>query len=136
MGLNCLKTAKPLQGGSLLFTTKFPEILGTHLTKFGRIKGWVDLGATQLTLELPMDWESKTLTTMSLLQKLTRVKGKISSLLEFENLVFVNKISKSVELWKMLKTAKFKAKLVSSECYCMSTILAKIFQTNCSFSVK
>ena len=84
----------------------------------------------------PMDWESMTLTTMSLLQKLTRVKSKISSLFEFENLVFINKISKSVKLWKMLKTAKFKAKLASSECYCMSTILAKIFQTNFSFSVK
>ena len=29
---------EPLQGGSLLFTTKFPEIPGTH---------FIDLGATQ-----------------------------------------------------------------------------------------
>ena len=38
---------EPLQGGSLLFTTKFPEISGTHFTNLGRMKGWVDLGATQ-----------------------------------------------------------------------------------------
>ena len=28
-----------LRGGSLLFTTKFPEISGTHLTDLGRMKG-------------------------------------------------------------------------------------------------
>ena len=38
---------EPLQGGSLLFTTKFPEISGTHFTDLGRMKGWVDFGATQ-----------------------------------------------------------------------------------------
>ena len=38
---------EPLQGGSLLFTTKFPEISGTHFTDLGRMKGWVDPGATQ-----------------------------------------------------------------------------------------
>ena len=38
---------EPLRGGSLLFTTKFPEISGTHFTDLGRMKGWVDLGATQ-----------------------------------------------------------------------------------------
>ena len=37
---------EPLQGGSLLFTTKFPEIPGTHFIDLGRMKGWVDLGAT------------------------------------------------------------------------------------------
>ena len=36
-----------LWGGSLLFTTKFPEIPGTHFVKLGRMKGWVKLGATQ-----------------------------------------------------------------------------------------
>ena len=30
---------EPLLGGSLLFTTKFPEISGTHFTDLGRIKG-------------------------------------------------------------------------------------------------
>ena len=38
---------EPLRGGSLLFTTKFPENSGTHFTELGRMKGWVDLGATQ-----------------------------------------------------------------------------------------
>ena len=37
----------PLRGGSLLFTTKFPDIPGTHFINLGRMKGWVDLGATQ-----------------------------------------------------------------------------------------
>ena len=32
---------------SLLFTTKFPETPGTHFTDLGRMKGWVNLGATQ-----------------------------------------------------------------------------------------
>ena len=36
-----------LQGGSLLFTTKFPEIHGTHFIYLGRMKVLVDLGATQ-----------------------------------------------------------------------------------------
>ena len=30
---------KPLQGGSLLFTTKFPEIPGTHFIDLGWMKG-------------------------------------------------------------------------------------------------
>ena len=38
---------EPLQWGSLLFTTRFPEIPGTHFIDLGKIKGWVDLGATQ-----------------------------------------------------------------------------------------
>ena len=37
----------PLQGGSLLFTTKFQDIPGTHFTNLGRMKNWVHLGATQ-----------------------------------------------------------------------------------------
>ena len=32
-------TLKPLRGGSLLFTSKFPEIPGTHFTDIGRMKG-------------------------------------------------------------------------------------------------
>ena len=31
---------EPLRGDSLLFTTKFPEISGTHFTDLGRMKGW------------------------------------------------------------------------------------------------
>ena len=38
---------EPLRGGSLLFTTKSPEIPGTHFIDLRRIKGWVDLRATQ-----------------------------------------------------------------------------------------
>ena len=38
---------EPLQRGSLLFTTKFPEIPGTHLIDIGRMKSCVNLGATQ-----------------------------------------------------------------------------------------
>ena len=38
---------KPLSGGSLLYNTKFPEIPGTHSINLGRMKSWVDFGATQ-----------------------------------------------------------------------------------------
>ena len=30
---------EPLRGGSLLFTTKFPEFPGTHFIDLGRMKG-------------------------------------------------------------------------------------------------
>ena len=30
---------EPLRGDSLLFTTRFPEIPGTHLISLGRMKG-------------------------------------------------------------------------------------------------
>ena len=56
------KAAEPLWGGSLLFTTKFPEIPDTHLIDIGRMKGWVDLGATQFFLNtVPLDWKSSAL---------------------------------------------------------------------------
>ena len=32
-------TASRLRGGSLLFTTKFPEVPGTHFIDLGRMKG-------------------------------------------------------------------------------------------------
>ena len=35
-----------LQRSNLLFTTKFPEIPGTHFIDLGGMKGWVDLGVT------------------------------------------------------------------------------------------
>ena len=47
MRFNCLKVTEPQQGGSLLFTTKFPETPDTHLIDLGSMKGWIDLGATQ-----------------------------------------------------------------------------------------
>ena len=37
----------PVWGGNLIFTTKFPEIPGTHFIELRRMKGWVDLTATQ-----------------------------------------------------------------------------------------
>ena len=39
MVFNCLKGSESLQGGSLLFATKFPEIPGTDLIDLRRIKG-------------------------------------------------------------------------------------------------
>ena len=36
---NRLKGTEPLRGGSLLFTTKFQEISGTHLVDLERMKG-------------------------------------------------------------------------------------------------
>ena len=61
---------EPLREGSLLFTTKFPEILVTHFIDLGRMKGWVDLEATQWFLDMePVDWESSILTTRPLLHK-------------------------------------------------------------------
>ena len=47
MGFNCLIAKQPLLGGSLLFTTKFPEIPGTHLINLGRMKGQDNLGVIQ-----------------------------------------------------------------------------------------
>ena len=36
-----------LRGGSLPFSTRFPEIPGTHFINLGRMKGWVEHVATQ-----------------------------------------------------------------------------------------
>ena len=38
MGFNCLKPIEPIQGDSLLFATKFPEVSGTYLIDPGRMK--------------------------------------------------------------------------------------------------
>ena len=38
MGINCHK-ARAIRGGSLLFSTKFLDIPGTHFTDLGRMKG-------------------------------------------------------------------------------------------------
>ena len=40
---------QPPRVGSLLFTTKFPEIPGTHFIDLGRMRGLVDLGAREET---------------------------------------------------------------------------------------
>ena len=47
MGLNCLKAPGPLRGDSLFLTIQFPAFHGTQLINLGRMKDWVDLGATQ-----------------------------------------------------------------------------------------
>ena len=55
MGLNCLKVTEPPQGDNLIFTTKSPEIPGTHLIDLGSTSGWVDLGATQTVIVSDFD---------------------------------------------------------------------------------
>ena len=47
MGFNCLKAKEPLRGDSSLFNTKSPVVPGTNFINLERIKGWVNLGATQ-----------------------------------------------------------------------------------------
>ena len=42
-----LKVTEALEGYNLLFTTMFPGVPGTYLIGIGRMKTWVDLGATQ-----------------------------------------------------------------------------------------
>ena len=61
---------QPLRGGSLLFTIKFPEIPGTHFIDHGRMKGWIDLGATQWFWTRDRwigNWAPQPLRTMSLM---------------------------------------------------------------------
>ena len=70
MGFNCLKAAKPLRTDSYFFTTKFPEIPGTHLINLRRMKGLVNHWSHPVVLNLgPLDWESRALITRSLLDK-------------------------------------------------------------------
>ena len=58
---------EPLQGGSLRFTTKSPEISGTHFIDIGRMKSWVEFGTHPVYLNTgPLDWESSALTTRPL----------------------------------------------------------------------
>ena len=39
---------EPHWGGSLLYNTTFPEIPDTYFINLGKMKGWVNPGATQL----------------------------------------------------------------------------------------
>ena len=60
---------EPFQGGSLLFTTKFPEIPDTYFIDLRRMKGH------PLVLNMgPLDWESSTLTTRPLLRNIKETK--------------------------------------------------------------
>ena len=43
----CVKATERLRRDSLLFTTQFPGVPGTHLIDLERMKSWVQLGATQ-----------------------------------------------------------------------------------------
>ena len=47
MGLNCFKAAEPLEGDSLYFNNISKGGPGTYLIDLGRMKDWVDFGATQ-----------------------------------------------------------------------------------------
>ena len=47
MGFNCFKATEPLRVDSLLFTIQFPAGPGTQLIDIERIKGRINLGATQ-----------------------------------------------------------------------------------------
>ena len=62
---------EPVRGGSLLFTTKFPEtLIDTHLIDLGRMNVSVDLGAPQWFWKTrPTDWKFTALTTRALLLK-------------------------------------------------------------------
>ena len=44
MGFNCLKATKPLREGSLLFTTKFPEIPDYNLRNIFLEKSYTKCG--------------------------------------------------------------------------------------------
>ena len=59
---------EPLRGGSLLFTTKFPEVPGTHFIDLGRIlsQSWRHPAVLNTG---PLDWESSALTARPLLHK-------------------------------------------------------------------
>ena len=41
-----VQLSEALWGDSLLFTTLSPGVSGTHFIDLGRMKGWVDVGAT------------------------------------------------------------------------------------------
>ena len=57
---------EPFRGGSLLFTTKFPEIPGTHFIDLGRMKRLSRPWSHSVVLNTgPLDWESSALTTRS-----------------------------------------------------------------------
>ena len=106
----------PLRGGSLLFTTKFTEIPGTHLINLGRMKGWVHLRATLWFLDTgPLDWESSTLTTRPLLVNIQHnglqgnisvssnswnmgVKKDIQINLHFSKQIYFHVVSKSIDM--------------------------------------
>ena len=59
MRFNCIKATEPLRGDSLLLTTQSPGVPGTHSIDLGKVKGWVDPGATQRFWTQDLDHYSK-----------------------------------------------------------------------------
>ena len=59
---------EPLWGGSVLFTTKFPEIPVTHFIDLGRMKGWLRPWSHPVVLNTgPLDLEFSALVARPLL---------------------------------------------------------------------
>ena len=78
---------EPLRGGSILFTTKFPETSGTQFIELRRMKGWV--GSHPVVLNMgPLDWESSALTTRPLLHKSHKRMPSFSKLNGFKKLLW------------------------------------------------
>ena len=74
MEFNWHKAAKPLQGDSWLFTTRFPEIHGTHLIKHARMKVLSRPWSHPVVLNMgPLDLESSVLTTTPLLKYFSNI---------------------------------------------------------------
>ena len=60
----------PLRGGSLLFTTKFPDIPGTHFIDLGRMNERLSRPWSHPLVSStgPLEWKSSVLTASPLLQ--------------------------------------------------------------------
>ena len=57
MELKCLKALEQLREDTLLFTSEFLEVIGTHLINLQKMKDWVDFGATQQFWTQAPEWE-------------------------------------------------------------------------------
>ena len=94
----CSTASRPLRGGSLLFTTKFPEISGTHFVDHRRIKGWVNLGATQWFWTCLYACNKST----SSLTFFLTILQRNSSLVTVSNLACLAAIKMIVSIWRNL----------------------------------
>ena len=64
MGFNCLKANSHFEEAVYFLPFSSQKFSGAHFIDLRWLKGWVDLGATQMVLNTgPLDWESITLTT-------------------------------------------------------------------------
>ena len=67
---------EPLRGGSLLFTTKFPEIPRTHFIDLGKDERLSRPWSHQVVLNTgPLHWESSALTCMSGKSKMFEIEA-------------------------------------------------------------